>query len=96
MRQGISEQHSAMLADLDRLIADVSNSTVRESAAILHMARLDMQTRVYGISEGELRELSSALEHTLLSQRAVGKAAKCAYPRRHCERPAMPRSERKS
>ncbi len=80
-----------MLAELDRLIAKVNNSNVRESAGLLHMARLDIQTRVYGISEGELRALSSAVERTLVSRRAASKAAKGSYPRRRCERPATPR-----
>jgi hypothetical protein len=96
MRRVISEQHSALLADLDRLIANVSNSNMRESAALLHMARLDMHTRIYGISEGELRELSTAVEHALFSRCAMPKAANSTYPRRRCERPAMPRSTEKS
>ena len=91
MRQIISEQDSAVLAELDRLIAKVNNSNVRESAPLLHMAKLDMHTRIYGISEGELRDLSSAVEHALLSRRAGHKAARTAHPRRRCERPAMPR-----
>lgn len=76
-----------MLAELDRLIVWVNNSDVRESAGLLHMAKLDMQTRVYGISEGELRALSSAVERTLASRCAATKAARCSYPRRRCERP---------
>jgi hypothetical protein len=96
MRRVISEQDRTILGDLDRLIANVNNSNMRESAPLLHMAKLDMHTRIYGISEGELRELSSVVEDALLSRRAVHKAAKCAYPRRRCERPAMPRSVGKS
>ena len=96
MKRTISEQYTTMLADLDRLIANVSNSSVCESAPLLHMAKLDMHTRIYGISEGELRELSSVVEQALSSRRALGKAAKCAYPRRRCERSATPRSTEKA
>lgn len=92
MRQIISEQDSALLDDLDRLIAKVHHSNARESTQLLHMARLDMHTRIYGISEGELRVLSSAVEDALLSRRSTQKAAKHSYPRRRCERSATPRS----
>jgi hypothetical protein len=75
-----------VLADLDRLIAKIDCSSARESAPLLQMVKLDMHARIYDISEGELRALTSAVERTLLSRRAAAKAAKRGYPRRRCER----------
>jgi hypothetical protein len=96
MRRVISEQDSAVLADLDRLIAKVNDSTVRESAPLLQMARLDMCTRLHGISDGELRDLSAAVERALLSPRGKDRATRLTHPRRRYERATATRLAEKA
>ena len=47
---------------LDEVIGDVAKGGLAETAALLKIARLDLQMRVYGISERELQYALDTIE----------------------------------
>ena len=52
-----------LLATLDKLIAEIAESKLSQTAALLKIARLDLLARVNGVSEDDLEMFLSALEY---------------------------------
>lgn len=82
MTRRISAEHKALLDDLHDLIARTIALGMPESAELLRMGMFDLHAKIHGVSDGELRELSAAVEDVLFSPRTPCKAAKSVYPRR--------------
>jgi hypothetical protein len=96
MKTSISSEHGTLLADLDRLIENAIEMNMLESAMTLRMAKLDLHTRIYGISDHELRELSGAVERVLFQQPCATRTGKSACPRRPAPRAFKSRSVAKN
>ena len=68
-------QCGRLIAELDRIIVAVTEAGLKETAGLLRMARIDLLTRIHGISEEEFdtllflmrkgRELSKILPYPL-------------------------------
>jgi hypothetical protein len=82
MTQSISAEHKALLDDLRSVIARTIALGMPESAELLRMGMFDLHAKIHGVSDGELRELSAAVENVLFSPRAPCRSAKSVYPRR--------------
>ena len=65
MNADTAKRLEEIVAVLDEHIAVLRDLGFSDSAMILRIAKLDLQTKIHGISEGELRALSDALEARL-------------------------------
>jgi hypothetical protein len=62
MNKEIAERLREMAAMLESQIAVTQKYGLKDTAMLLRMAKLDVELKIHGISEGELRALTDALE----------------------------------
>jgi hypothetical protein len=104
MESDMRERLSALLTSLDQYIELTTACEFTDTARLLSMAKLDLQMRLYGIGEDELRSFSQVLDEKMrpggggaaLDETAVAAAdaagePACAAPerRRSVARPAL-------
>ena len=62
MNEETAQRLQEIVAVLDQEIAALRALGLHETAMMLGIAKLDLQTRIHGISDDELRALTNALE----------------------------------
>lgn len=67
MESGLRERLSALLSSLDEDIELVKACEFTDTARLLGMAKLDLQMRLYGIGDDELRKFSQMLDEKIRS-----------------------------
>jgi hypothetical protein len=62
MESGMRERLSALLLSLDQYIELTNECKLTDAARLLSMAKLDLQMRLHGIGDDELRKFSQMLD----------------------------------